>query len=144
LPSNANINNSTGTFSFSKDSIGLYAFCIKIYEWKKNSSGNYNIIGTSKVDFVIDITTTIGINEVAFENLNVVIFPNPFKNKILVENSNYLSSKISLVNTLGQILRDFHNLSVKSEIDLSFLPSGIYYLKVQNNSKQKIFKIIKE
>lgn len=84
------------------------------------------------------------INDPINEFINLNIYPNPFKDKIIVENPNYLSSKISLVNTLGQILRDFQNLSAKSELDLSFLASGVYYLKIQNNSQQKVFKIIKE
>jgi hypothetical protein len=146
LPSNANINNSTGTFSFSKDSIGLYAFCIKIHEWKKNPSGIYTIIGTSQIDFVIDITTTLGINENALKSLKVFVYPNPFKDKIKINSDyrNFINNDLSIINILGQIVYSSNIIYPEQELDLSFLASGIYYLKIQNNSDQKVFKIIKE
>jgi len=45
---------------------------------------------------------------------------------------------------LGQLVYDLKNPLSKQQIDLSFLSSGVYYLKVQNDSGQRVFKIIKE
>lgn len=146
LPGNAAINNSTGTFSFSKDSISLYAFSFIIKEWRKNSSNIYNIIATSQMDFVMDITTTIGLNEVVSKNSNIFVYPNPVKDKVTVEieNKNAESIDFSLTNSLGQIIY-VNSKTINSilEIDTSKLLSGAYYLKVQNETGQKVFKIIK-
>lgn len=146
LPVNATINNSTGTFSFSKDSIGLYAFSFIIKEWRKSSSNIYYIIASSQMDFVIDITTTIGVNEFTSQNSNILIYPNPTKDILNIDYDivKDINSKLQILNSLGQIVYSLNNPTQKQQIDLSFLSSGIYYLKVQNNSEKKVFKIIKE
>jgi hypothetical protein len=59
------------------------------------------------------------------------------------ENNN-LHYKLKITNTIGQIVYSSLSKNVKEAIDLSFLASGVYYLKVQNNLEQKVFKIIKE
>lgn len=87
--------------------------------------------------------------EVFFLNSNLIrIYPNPVKEllKIEFEMSEIDAKKLRLMlsNSLGQVVYSKNNLEQKQEIDLSFLPNGIYFLKLQNNSEQKVIKLIKD
>jgi hypothetical protein len=86
-----------------------------------------------------------GLNESFFEHTRVKIFPNPVKDKLVVEFQSTNSEKInlSIFNSLSQMVYSIDRMSQKQEIDLTFLPNGIYFLKLQNNSEQKVLKIIK-
>jgi translation elongation factor EF-1beta len=87
----------------------------------------------------------VGLQELKASVDNVKIYPNPIKGKLNVEFIIQPQiSYLNITNSFGQLIFEKNNLNQKQEIDLSFLGSGIYYLKVQNNSEQKIFKIIKE
>lgn len=92
-------------------------------------------------------TTFVGVKENADDDVHISVFPNPVKNKLVIEakNNNLDSIKFNLFNALGQQLNFKLELTnSKAEIDIHNLFSGIYYLKVENDHSQKIFKIVKE
>lgn len=89
----------------------------------------------------------VGVKE-NINNDNVInVFPNPVKDKLVIEskNSNGEVLEFNLVNGLG---KESHLISKvfnsKIEIDIQSLEPGIYYLKVHNNFGQRVFKIAKE
>lgn len=90
------------------------------------------------------IFTALGENYL--DNAGLKIFPNPVTDKLHVEVDSQLplDLKLSISNTLGQVVFTKNTLDVKEELDISFLPQGLYYLKAENTSGQKVFKIIKE
>ena len=55
-----------------------------------------------------------------------------------------------MTNTLGKTVYILDKINVQQEasdsyrIELSFLPSGVYFVRIQNDAEQKIFKIVKE
>ncbi len=72
------------------------------------------------------------------------IYPNPLTNKIFVETS-LDHATIAFLNTLGQ---EILNLKItgshKEAIDLSAFANGIYFLKISNEEKYFMEKIIKQ
>ena len=66
------------------------------------------------------------------------IYPNPFNDIIIVESE--LIGTINVYNTLTQLLISQSKNSTKTELDLSNLESGIYFVELKN----QLFKIIKE
>lgn len=133
----------TGVLSFSKDSIGNYAFSYKIEEWRKDSGGNYNYTGTSFFDFVMDINSSIGINEVNNAN-KMHIYPNPVLNTLHIESEQYFGagSAIEITNALGQTVL---KLPYNNEIDVSNISNGCYFLKIiRSNNETFHSKFIKE
>lgn len=92
----------------------------------------YEIYGTSNL-------TELG------ENIHLTIGPNPTLDKL------YLTSNLSnevlfffLTDANGKILIETSKLELKTEIDLSNLPVGMYHLVVRNEALEiKTFKIIK-
>jgi hypothetical protein len=89
----------------------------------------------------------VGVKENSTNNSSIKIYPNPIKDKLTVEfeNKNLEDIKFIITNSLGQLINaNSKTINSKMEIDIGDLPKGIYYLKVQNSSAQKVFKVIKE
>ena len=75
------------------------------------------------------------------EDLNAVeisFFPNPANSKVTF---NQAIERIELMDLAGKTLRTFRN---ESEINIEQLPAGVYYLRLTNNEKQTLRKLIKE
>lgn len=72
--------------------------------------------------------------------------PNPVKDKLKLDVSEIQSSdlKYSISNALGQHVYPETFLLPSQEIDMSGFPTGIYFLKIQNPSDYRAYKIIKE
>jgi hypothetical protein len=128
--------------------------CFSNINYTKYYSGQYtwNIAIQNSPGALRDTTTCFtslpsGITKNNLSDQNIKIYPNPVKDKLTidVENKNTEDINFSLTNSLGQLI-DINSkiANTKLEIDTSELPSGVYYLKIQNNSGQEEFKIIKE
>lgn len=88
----------------------------------------------------------VGIKENSFGGGLIKVYPNPVKEKINIEFSvaEIRETKLSIVNALGQVIYTRNAANQLEEIDLTIFKSGLYFLKIQSNSEQKVFKIIKE
>lgn len=86
---------------------------------------------------ICNTLSAIGIQDEVYET---EVFPNPFIDKIEVKsNLDYL--EIDIYNQVGQLILSEKN---QSTFDLSYLKSGIYFLKITGeNGLQKTVKIIK-
>ncbi|RTY90918.1 T9SS type A sorting domain-containing protein [Flavobacterium sp. GT3R68] len=74
---------------------------------------------------------------------DVTYFPNPATNSLKINSVEKIQT-ITLYNTLGlEVYRQNFN-DFSSEIEISSLLSGTYFVKVESVNKQKVFKIIKK
>lgn len=136
IPNTASVSPTVGILSFSKDSIGLYAFAYLIQEWRKDSGGNPNLVGYMKYDFVLDIFNGVGIKE--FEEPKAFsLYPNPASNTLTIKTNQKINSDIQITNSLGEILL---KQPYSETIDVSKLNPGYYFIKVDNSYS----KFIKE
>lgn len=72
------------------------------------------------------------------------VYPNPVKDKVKIITKFQLDT-IEVVNQLGQqVLKLNANSEVNNTLDLDFLDSGIYYIKVNADNKTQTVKIIKQ
>jgi len=145
----ASVDPSTGGISFTNPVSGLVAVTLRVNEWRKSSSnGPYGIIGSTFRELMFKVSaSTVGINQNDSFSNHIEVYPNPIKEKLNIQFELTENKKVELTisNSLGQIVYadDLYHVRRK-EVDLSFLSSGIYILKLQNNSEQKTFKIVKE
>ena len=82
-----------------------------------------------------------GVEDLIPEN-SIQVYPNPTKGKVYIKtvtNSEMLT--ISIYSAMGKRLLAINN---QKEIDISMLPLGIYFLKVETDGKVITKKIIKE
>ena len=69
---------------------------------------------------------------------SISFFPNPTNSKVTF---NQAIERIELMDLAGKTLRTFRN---ESEINIEQLPAGVYYLRLTNNEKTTLRKLIKE
>ncbi len=92
------------------------------------------------VQTVNAITTSVQIDN-SLTELN--IYPNPSGNQITIQSQEQLHD-LFLYNQNGKLVRHITNIQSNNTIlDLSFLPKGIYVLKLSNNNTEMIERIIK-
>jgi hypothetical protein len=86
------------------------------------------------------------------ENANgqITIFPNPSDGKFELEINNFGNGKneIEIYNTLGEIIFQSkiqsRDIGIKSEIDLTDKPNGIYFVRIASGEKNYYAKIVKQ
>ena len=75
--------------------------------------------------------------------INLNVYPNPIKDRFVISTDDLNSVTIEVYTILGK--RVLKKEKVTSDaIDISFLESGVYLMKVSKDNQQKIFKLIKE
>ncbi|ALM48952.1 hypothetical protein AMR72_08670 [Flavobacterium psychrophilum] len=89
----------------------------------------------------VTVNFTLGLDNIAFKELQY--FPNPVKNSITINNNNEIES-VTILNSLGQTLNSTIVRGGNIEADLSYLSSGIYFIKLASGNHYKTLKIIKE
>lgn len=73
---------------------------------------------------------------------NIVIYPNPTDSELNIISS-FPLEKINVYNLKGQVIISSNN-NKETSIDLSSLPSGIYFVKTTGNNTVETHKIIKK
>lgn len=71
-----------------------------------------------------------------FEVAQTYLYPNPANHYIKIQNNTELS-EYTIINSIGLVVD--HGISNSSVIDISFLKTGLYYIKMNN----KIYKFLK-
>ncbi len=79
----------------------------------------------------------------SFAFANLTYFPNPVKNSLTISNTSLIET-VEISTILGQNMLSRKINSLQTEIDLSALSSGIYFVKVTSEGHEKTIKIVKE
>jgi hypothetical protein len=102
-------------------------------------SGDYSTIVSN-----IAAAAPLGIEQ--NQQTGVIVYPNPAKDKVfIVMDSRVIKSfRIELFQPNGQILFSKESMESRSEIDLSSLSSGVYFIRISTENSITVKKIIKE
>ena len=87
-----------------------------------------------------DVTS---VNESKQIESNLKIYPSPTSNYINIEGPNEVYS-LQILNIQGQLFHELNNTDGHQNIDVSFLPSGLYFIKVNYNKVNQIIRFIKQ
>jgi aminopeptidase N len=88
--------------------------------------------------------TTSNIINAIGDNLGqeILVYPNPAKNVLYVKGNEFIEN-LKVINPLGYIVFDTEN--PQKELNIAFLSSGIYYIKITTtDKKQRVIKLIKQ
>ncbi|WP_281239100.1 beta strand repeat-containing protein [Flavobacterium praedii] len=106
-------------------------------------TGDYKVeitIGACMVTSNCISVTTLGIENFQ-TNSGILIYPNPSQGIINIKSIS--NSDFQVVNMLGQVLKTFKTeANVTTTIDLQNLSENIYFIKENNDSKNKTHKIL--
>ncbi len=106
----------------------------------------YKICALSDLSNCDNATVTINIGNLSKNNFtfnNFKSFPNPVKNTLTISNDSAIEN-IEISSILGQKMIAKKVNDFQTEVYLSQLSNGIYFVKVTSQGNEKIFKIIKE
>ena len=108
--------------------------------FNESEAGTYTQSLTTEFGCDSTITLILSVNssllEAEFEEIS--FFPNPTNSKVIFSQ---MIEKIEVIDLSGKVIFTFRN---ESEINIEQLPAGVYYLRLTNNEKQTLRKLIKE
>lgn len=80
------------------------------------------------------------------DELDFMIFPNPFDNQftLILNTENDLDLALEVTNSIGTLVYSSNNVNQKSNIDLSDVDSGVYFVRIISENQNIIKKIIKK
>ena len=86
-----------------------------------------------------------GINEMSIQSNMLKIYPNPSFNLVTIETSGAtIESSLTILNIEGQQLITRQITESKTQMDISNLPSGVYFVRLINDKTVEVGKIIKQ
>jgi hypothetical protein len=95
---------------------------------------------TEGLPIVVQIDSNCGLGVGHHDGLQIDFYPNPVKD-MMVLSSAILLENIAIYDITGQRVQEF---AATSQINLSGLASGMYFLKVESGDKTAIVKVIKQ
>jgi hypothetical protein len=105
-------------------------------------SGNHG-----SYDFwLVKLAPYVGVDEIHAEENSISLFPNPASNQLAVSSRQTAAEKIEIFNHLGAEVFQSQIPNIKSQIliDVSQLPSGIYFVKVKTDKGIRAGKFVKQ
>lgn len=103
--------------------------------WDTEGGTNY-----SCAPLVLNINTQL--NTADLDTVHFQISPNPFSNSVLIKDDKQINN-IQLYNLLGQVVFDQNSNQTEVELNLSFLKSGSYLIRVQSEGNSSSTMILK-
>ena len=131
---------------------GDYNVATLIKEWRKDSGGNYFLIGYVLRDAQFLISTCTGINELKESENSISVFPNP-TNETPTVSFNQINGElftIELIDITGRKIKTLINNETISKqntitLNLENIDAGIYFLNIIGSENTSITKkIIKQ
>ena len=121
---------------------------LSFYEFQDFDIANNNVFyyRLKAVDFndSYEYSKVIQITLRQSKNQAIDIYPNPATGDFVNIHIESKDATISLLNNTGKIINHFQSTNGTSQIDISNLPSGLYYISIRSNGVQTVKKLIVE
>jgi hypothetical protein len=118
---NCHTDNFVGSLCYKDDSFGLKQFS----------------------SFACDYSSTVGLSKHLI-NKDITIFPNPTTGKFTITSETSEITNLTIHNAIGELVYSQQNINLNNQIDLHFLPRGIYQVSLESNKIRKTMKLVKE
>jgi hypothetical protein len=153
---------SVPTITLSNDT--LYSTSASSYQWFMNGNllpadtlnfflvpgdGNYTVVTTDGLGCSSDTSDPFIITGIKNRNINHSIFihPNPTSSLLTIDSKQYTIKTVYIYNVLGDLVLnpDLSDEGIyKIEVNVSSLPTGIYFLKIETEKGTSVQKFIKQ
>jgi hypothetical protein len=78
---------------------------------------------------------TVSVVENEPNNYDIKIFPNPATSTLNISFPENMKQQIQIFNSMGMLLKEI-SVTQQTQIDISDLPKGLYFVHLKNNSAQ--------
>jgi len=88
--------------------------------------------------------TALGINDLMVQNGSLTVYPNPASDYLTIETSAAQTpGRLSILNQDGRQIITLQITQTKTELNLSSLPAGVYFVRLTNDKTVSTGKFIK-
>ena len=110
-----------------------------------NTTSPYGLCwGGSTQDFSVRINTITGISKQFADNESFIVYPNPVKDNLYLNNKNHDRRLIQITNTMGQEMYSGYSVNELTSVNVYKFPPGVYFLSIlSDNNLLTNYKIIK-
>lgn len=137
-----------------------------VYQWLDCDNGYAPVAGATDQDFLpsadgnyaceitlgscVDTTNcyfveeNIGIGFSENKKDNISVYPNPFADQVMIVAESASFVKVQLIDNLGNIVLMADDTSNQLQLDVSKLPKGVYYLRVETDTESTLQKLSKQ
>ena len=91
----------------------------------------------------LDQNGITAINESQTDEFKLKVYPSPTYNYLNLEGPKEVYS-LQILNIQGQLFHEMKNINGNKKIDVSFLPSGLYFINVNYNKGNQTIRFIKK
>lgn len=105
-------------------------------ELEASSSGEYYVVNTTGGCTQQSATVNVQITNIDLEPSIIVAYPNPASEKLVVEIPALSNPRAVLLNSQGQIIKEYSLKSHSNELELNSLKPGIYHLNIIENDEE--------
>ena len=113
--------------------------------WPNGVTENYNTIGINQIHAIKEGDSTLSVDDVNFDSIELNAYPNPFKNNFTIDLSLFNDIRsIKLYNILGVLIYEENsppNTKITIEINNNY--RGLLFLYLESNNFTKVQKIVK-
>ncbi len=92
---------------------------------------------------VVDEIPGLSLEDFDQETLNLQYYPNPTSD-VLNVSSSFIIEELSVINMLGQVMKEVKPENTNHRLDFSNMDAGVYYVKTKIEGGYQLFKIIKK
>jgi len=139
FPGGSNVakwNSSTSTWSIQGSGVNNYIRGLCVYNNELYCGGRFRTTSGGYHNYIAKWGVSTGLINYENKILNVSFFPNPVKDKLTLEFGTKNLKKITITNTLGQIVFELNSPLAKQEIDLGYLNCGVYVFNALTEKDQ--------
>jgi hypothetical protein len=141
-------------FDFTVQWGDCYSGCICYHRWKFKVSGDCQVtylgLENNIGEYCPELPDPINCDlfssvESRFFVNNTFIYPNPSNDKITISSSAITGvTQLSIFNVSGEKVLERQLINSETQIDISALPRGVYFVRLQNEKMVEVGKMVKE
>jgi hypothetical protein len=103
-------------------------------------SGNDRVFNTTIDLGAYEYNSTLSVDDISLDENTVKLYPNPATDVVNIK-TNQTIKNVAVFNVNGQKVLDIAN---QSQINISNLPTGMYFLNINTNQSNQTIKILKQ
>ncbi|MDR2971569.1 MAG: leucine-rich repeat protein [Bacteroidales bacterium] len=121
----------------------------KFRNWKKNgvevsTNSSYSFTVTEDVELVANFESEVGIDETNISTGSITVYPNPTRGELSITNYELRITNIEIFDVMGKFVATVETHGRASlQCDITYLPSGIYFVRIQTDKGVVTRKVVK-
>jgi len=139
------VSNIEGYYEFKNLPAGTYRVLLDIPGLEMNDIHIIELRDGEEVGDINYIITEGGI-ETGIPELSgtILVYPNPTAGELRIENGELRIKSVEIFDVYGRIVGTYPCGRPETAIDISYLPTGIYFVKIRTEAGDVVRKVVKE